>query len=138
MMAVLLFYLPLPPVSADCSGFSHLLLLPQKDTHSIAKQPIFSFRRFCCAPAIFSICHSIAQFTHAQPLTEYNSCVQSHSPFTTMHILLCQHDFHIKTMFQEHESRTSVYRGLSEILVILFIVLFRGYSKKDFIHFICW
>lgn len=78
------------------------------------------FWRFSYTHPIFSICHSIALFTHAQLLTEYNSNVQSHSPFTTTHILLCQHDFHIKTMFQKHESRTSVKRGLSEMLVILY------------------
>lgn len=109
MMALSLFHVLLPPISANCSGFSHRLLLPQKDMHSMTKQHVFSFSRFfSCTHPIFSICHSIAQFTHAQLWTEYISGVQSHSPYTTMHILLCQHDFHITTMFQEYESRTSL------------------------------
>lgn len=103
IMAVLL-----PPVRQTAVASYTYIYCHQRYALHDKTTYFFSFGMFCCTPPIFSICHSIAHFTHAQLLTENNSGVQSHSPFTTMLILLCQHDFHIKTMFQEHESRTSV------------------------------
>lgn len=46
MMALSLFHVLLPPISANCSGFSHRLLLLQKDMHSMTKQHVFSFSSF--------------------------------------------------------------------------------------------